>query len=242
MSKVQQTAVVTGASRGLGAIVARVLAGRGFDLVLNARDEGPLLEVADALTYAGVRVAPVTGDIGDAGCRSRVEDEARAFGHWCVLVNNASELGPIAPLSGADLTKFDRVLATNLIAPVALTQLAFPHLMASGRGLVVNVSSDAARGAYPGWGLYGASKAALDLITRTCASEAEGKVTFVAVDPGDMRTRMHQEAYAGQDISDRPLPQVTAPFWQWLFDQPLSAVNGRRFAAQEETASWLQPA
>lgn len=105
--------------------------------------------------------------------------------------------------------------------------------------MVVNVSSDAATGAYPGWGGYGSSKAALDLVTRTLAAET-AEVGFVSVDPGDMRTRMHQEAFPGEDISDRPLPDVTLPFWAWLLGQPPLSVSGQRFSAQGER--WEVPA
>ena len=99
----------------------------------------------------------------------------------------------------------------------------------------MNITSDAATAAYPGWGPYGATKAALELLTRTLATElGEQGVSAVLVDPGDMRTRMHQEAFPGEDISDRPLPEVTAPFWNWLFDQNPEDIRGERFAAQHE--------
>ena len=114
-------------------------------------------------------------------------------------------------------------------------------LLAERHGLIVNITSDAAQGAYPGWGPYGASKAALELLTRTLAAELrERGVSAVIVDPGDMRTRMHQEAFPLDDISDRPLPDVTVPFWNWLFDQVPATVSGERFAAQQEDARWLQ--
>jgi NAD(P)-dependent dehydrogenase (short-subunit alcohol dehydrogenase family) len=241
MPDVAQVAIVTGASRGLGAVVARVLAGRGWDLVLGGRDEGALHAVETALAQTGRRIRTVAGDITEAATRGRLVAEASALGGLQLLVNNASELGVIAPLPEIDLDRFDRVLRANVVAPLGLLQLALPLLVRSG-GLVVNVTSDAAVGAYPGWGGYGASKAALELVTRTLAGELGGRVTVVSVDPGDMRTRMHQEAFAGQDISDRPLPEVTAPFWQWLFDQDFSSIGGRRFAAQQERSTWLQPA
>ena len=118
-----------------------------------------------------------------------------------------------------DVQRFGRVFPVNTGAPIALIQLALP-LLAARRGLIVNITSDAANGAYPGWGPYGASKAALELLTRTLAGELRDQgVSAVLVDPGDMRTRMHQEAFPSEDISDRPLPDVTAPFWRWLFDQ-----------------------
>ena len=125
---------------------------------------------------------------------------------------------------------------------MVLVQLALP-LLTERRGLIVNITSDAATSAYPGWGPYGATKAALELLTRTLAVELrEQGVSSVLVDPGDMRTRMHQEAFPGQDISDRPLPEITVPFWNWLFDQDPAAVGGERFAAQHEDARWLQHA
>ena len=167
-------------------------------------------------------------------------EAARGLGGLDLLVNNASELGAIGPLMEFDVQRFGRVFPVNAGAPIALIQLAVP-LLAERRGLIVNVTSDAAQGAYAGWGPYGASKAALELLTRTLAVELREKgVSAVLVDPGDMRTRMHQEAFPGEDISDRPLPEVTAPFWNWLFDQEPEAVSGERFAAQREDARWLQ--
>src|SRR5262249_34857132 len=148
----------------------------------------------------------------------RLVDAAEALGGLDVLVNNASELGAIGPLIDFEVTRFGRVFPVNAGAPGALIQRAVP-LLVQRRGLVVNLTSDAARGAYAGWGPYGASKAALELLTRTLAVELRDRgVSAVIVDPGDMRTRMHQEAFPGQDISDRPLPEVTVPFWHWLFD------------------------
>ncbi len=240
MARVNQVAIVTGASRGLGAVVARVLAGRGFDLVLGAREPAPLLELAHALANAGGRVRVVAGDVTEGSIRERLVDEAQALGGLHVLVNNASELGGIAPLVEVDLKRLERVFAANVVAPLGLIQRAAP-MLAHDHGLVVNVSSDAAHGAYHGWGGYGATKAALELVTRTLGAELSGDVAFVTVDPGDMRTRMHQEAFAGQDISDRPLPDVTVPFWNWLFDQDPHLITGQRFVAQHESAPWLQP-
>jgi NAD(P)-dependent dehydrogenase (short-subunit alcohol dehydrogenase family) len=165
---------------------------------------------------------------------------ASALGGLDVLVNNASELGDIGPLLSFDVQRLGRIFPVNAGAPLALIQLAAP-LLAERRGLIVNITSDAALGAYPGWGPYGASKAALELMTRTLAQELRDQgVSVVLVDPGDMRTRMHQQAYPDEDISDRPLPVVTAPFWRWLFDQDPEAVSGERFAAQQEGARWLQ--
>jgi len=240
MNDSKRVAIVTGASRGLGEVVARVLATRGFDLVLCARNRGPLEEVADSIRHGGSTAIAIAGDITDASVRSRLVDAARQLGGLDVLVNNASELGGIGPLMRFDVQRFGRVFPVNTGAPIALAQLAVP-LLAERRGLIVNITSDAASGAYPGWGPYGASKAALELLTRTLAVELRDLgVSAVIVDPGDMRTHMHQEAFPGEDISDRPLPDVTAPFWSWLFDQAPADVSGERFAAQQEDARWLQ--
>jgi NAD(P)-dependent dehydrogenase (short-subunit alcohol dehydrogenase family) len=242
MSAVSRVAVVTGASRGLGTVIAGVLADRGYDVVIGARNAEALEEAAEALARRGARVAPVSGDITSAETRGRLVGAARELGGLDVLVNNASELGPIAPLMDFDVTRFGRVFPVNAGAPLALIQAAVP-LLVERHGLIVNVSSDAARAAYVGWGPYGASKAALELLTLTLAAELRDRgVSAVIVDPGDMRTRMHQEAFPTEDISDRPLPEVTRPFWHWLFDQPAADVSGERFEAQAKDARWLQHA
>jgi NAD(P)-dependent dehydrogenase (short-subunit alcohol dehydrogenase family) len=241
MSHSNRVAIVTGASRGLGRVVAWVLADRGHDLVIGGRDDAALYEAADAMRGRGRRVATVHGDVADPWVRSWLIYEARRLGGLDVLVNNASELGGIQPLTNLTAPALERLFRVNVVAPVALIQLARP-LLAASRGLIVNVSSDAARGAYAGWGGYGSTKAALELISRTLAAElADAGVGLVSVDPGDMRTRMHQEAFPGEDISDRPLPEVTRPFWQWLFEQEARTISGERFSAQQEGAPWLQP-
>jgi NAD(P)-dependent dehydrogenase (short-subunit alcohol dehydrogenase family) len=240
MSELNRVALITGASRGLGAVIARVLAARGYDLVVGARDAALLHRTAASLPERGGRIVTVEGDVADDSVRARLVDAARERGGLDLLVNNASELGGVGSLSGFDLMRFVRVLQVNVGAPLALIQLAIP-LLTERRGLIVNVSSDAAQGAYPGWGPYGASKAALELLTRTLAAElGERGVSAVVVDPGDMRTRMHQEAFPRDDISDRPLPDVTAPFWDWLFDQDPGDISGERFVAQREDVRWLQ--
>src|SRR5207248_6718677 len=215
MAESNQVAMVTGASRGLGEVIARILAERGHDLVIGARDGAALNRVRDELSGRhGHAVVALAGDVTDAAVRRRWIDAARELGGLDVLVNNASELGGIGPLATFDVQRFGRVFPVNAGAPVALIQLALP-LLSRRRGLIVNITSDAANGAYPGWGPYGASKAALELLTRTLAVEVRDQgVSAIVVDPGDMRTRMHQEAFPFEDISDRPLPDATAPFWR----------------------------
>ena len=223
-------------------MIARVLGKRGYGLVIGGRDRDALAAATAELSEHAPVVLPVAGDITDAQVRASLIDAARQLGGLDVLVNNASELGSIGPLSTFDVPRFGRLFPVNVGAPLVLMQLALP-LLAERHGLIVNVTSDAATAAYPGWGPYGATKAALELVTRTLASELrEQRVSAVLVDPGDMRTRMHQEAFPNEDISDRPLPEITAPFWNWLFDQDPDAVRGQRFAAQHEDARWLQQA
>ncbi len=241
MKQSRRVAIVTGASRGLGEVIARVLARRGCAIVMGARTPERLQTVAGAIAADGSTVVAIAGDVTDAAVRRQLVEAARRLGGLDVLVNNASELGRIGPLMDFEVQQFGRVFPVNTGAPLALIQLAEP-LLAERRGLVVNITSDAAQAAYPGWGPYGASKAALELLTRTLAAELRDRgVSAVTVDPGDMRTRMHQEAFPGEDISDRPLPEVTTPFWNWLFDQNPSDITGERFAAQHEDARWLQP-
>lgn len=230
-----RTALITGASRGLGEVIATFLARAGYDLILTARREEALQRVTERLTE-GVRVRAVAGDVSDPVHRRALAEAAADLGGLDVLVNNASELGPspMPTLATYPLDALEEVLRVNVVAPVALVQELLPQLTPR-RGLIVNITSDAAVGAYEGWGGYGASKAALELVSRTLAEELRPEgVTVVTVDPGDMRTEMHQAAFPSDDISDRPLPDVTVPFWAWLFGADQSAINGRRFAAQGE--------
>ena len=227
-----RTVLITGASRGLGAMLAWLGAADGAHLIVTARGAEALHARADALRAHGARVTAVAGDVADPAHRARLADAAGE--RLDVLVHNASTLGPspLPRLLDVDAATLHAVLDTNLVAPLALTRALRPAL-AAGDGLVVHVSSDAARGGYAGWGAYGASKAALELAARTLAAE-EPQLAPVLVDPGDLRTAMHQAAYPDEDISDRPLPEATAPFWRWLFAQEPAAVRGRRFEAQAD--------
>jgi NAD(P)-dependent dehydrogenase (short-subunit alcohol dehydrogenase family) len=235
-------ALITGASKGLGLAMAGFLAARGFNLIANARDAQQLEDALETMASQGGIVRSVAGDVTDPVCRQRIVETIHAFGRLDLLINNASTLGPLPmpTLAAYSLAGLRRAFEVNTIAPLALVQDTLPYLSAAG-GLVVNISSDAASGGYEGWGGYGASKAALELISATLANELrDEQVGIVSVDPGDMRTEMHQDAFPGQDISDRPLPQATLPFWAWLFGQEVLAISGQRFQAQSEL--WQVPA
>jgi NAD(P)-dependent dehydrogenase (short-subunit alcohol dehydrogenase family) len=235
-------AIVTGASRGLGRVLAGFLAKQGHALIVTAKGEAALRAAAEEFAATGADVVSIPGDVREEAHRRRLVAAAQRAGRLDLLVNNASDLGdsPLPPLEKASPEAFRRVLEINTIAPLSFVQDALPLLIRS-RGLVVNITSDAAVGGYPGWGVYGASKAALDLVSKTLAAELRDRgVAVVSVDPGDMRTRMHQDAYPGQDISDRPLPDATLPFWAWLLSQEPMRVSGMRFQAQ--AAVWEVPA
>ena len=201
------TAIVTGASRGLGLALARALAERRWRLVIDAREAGTLNEAATELAQL-TSVAALAGDVGDPEHRASLI--AAAGPRIDLLINNASVLGPSPQPALADypLDVLEHVYRVNVIAPLALAQLAIPRLPEGGR--IVNVTSDAAVEPYPGWGGYGSSKAALEQLTAILAAEHPG-LRIYAVDPGDMRTRMHQDAFPGEDISDRPPPEESVP-------------------------------
>jgi NAD(P)-dependent dehydrogenase (short-subunit alcohol dehydrogenase family) len=201
------TAIVTGASRGLGLALARALAERRWRLVIDAREAGTLDEVATELAQI-TDVAALAGDVSDPEHRASLI--AAAGRQIDLLVNNASVLGPSPQPALADypLDALEHVYRVNVLAPLALVQLALPKLTTTAR--IVNVSSDAAVEPYEGWGGYGSSKAALEQLTAILAVEHH-ELRFYAVDPGDMHTRMHQEAFPGEDISDRPPPETSVP-------------------------------
>ncbi|NUT36017.1 MAG: SDR family oxidoreductase [Hamadaea sp.] len=200
-------AIITGASRGLGLALARVLSDAGWNVVADARDAADLT----AATAGLARVTAVAGDVTDPAHRAALVAAADRLGGLDLLVNNAGALGPSPLPAVADLPveALRQVFETNVLAPLALTQLALP-LLRSSHGAVVAVTSDAAVEAYAGWGGYGSSKAALEQLGRVLGEE-EGAIRAWQVDPGDLRTRMHQDAFPGEDISDRPLPESVAP-------------------------------
>ena len=208
-------ALITGASRGLGRATARALAGRGWTLVADARRGAGLTDALRGLP----RVIAVPGDVTDPGHRAELAAAVARLGRLDVLVNNASSLGPspLPALRDHDLDELRRVYETNLLAPLALIQLLAGPLTASG-GTIFNISSDAAVEAYPGWGGYGSAKAALDQLTAVLAAEEESLRCY-AFDPGDMRTDLHQLAFPGEDISDRPEPETVVPALLRLIDE-----------------------
>ncbi|NUU22640.1 MAG: SDR family oxidoreductase [Streptomycetaceae bacterium] len=221
-------ALITGASRGLGLSLAHGLSERGWTLVITARG-GDELAWAAADLRSATAVVTVTGDVSDPEHRRQVATAVAGLGRLDLLVNNAGTLGisPLPPLADYPAPDLEQVFRTNTVAPLALTQLLLPQLQASG-GTVLNITSDASVEAYPGWGAYGASKAALDHVTATLAVENPG-VRFYAVDPGDMRTVMHQDAFPGEDISDRPEPGSVVPALLNLLDR--RPESGRHRAA-----------
>jgi NAD(P)-dependent dehydrogenase (short-subunit alcohol dehydrogenase family) len=208
----QPTALITGASKGLGLALARGLTDRGWRLVIDARNSTGLSAAAAQLPST----IAVRGDVKEAAHREQLR--AAVGERLDLLVNNASELGPspLPPLARYPLDALRAVYETNVVAPLALTQLLLPHVRAAG-GVVLNISSDAAVEAYPGWGGYGSAKAALDHLSAVLAAE-EPDIRCYAVDPGDLRTDMHQAAFPGEDISDRPLPDTIVPAFMRLLE------------------------
>jgi NAD(P)-dependent dehydrogenase (short-subunit alcohol dehydrogenase family) len=200
-----KTAIVTGASRGLGLALSHALVEAGWRLVVDARDGTALRTAQHEL---GGDVTAIPGDVSDALHRRRLVEAAGE--RIDLLVNNASTLGPSPQpvLVDYPLHEFERVYRVNTLAPLALTQLALPRMRTGG--CVVNVTSDAAVEPYPGWGGYGSSKAALEQLTAVLAAE-HPELRIYSVDPGDMRTQMHQDAFPGEDISDRPPPEASVP-------------------------------
>jgi NAD(P)-dependent dehydrogenase (short-subunit alcohol dehydrogenase family) len=211
-------ALITGASRGLGNALARELAARGWQLVLDARDGRALHDAVEHLG-AVTDVTAIPGDIADPAHRAALADAVAAHGRLDLLVNNASTLGPspLPPLTAYAIDAFTRVLAVNTIAPLDVLQRVLPALRASG-GAVVQLSSDAAVEPYPGWGGYGAAKAALDHLTAVLGVELP-ELRVYAFDPGDMRTAMQQAAFPDEDISDRPEPATVVPALLGLVDE-----------------------
>jgi NAD(P)-dependent dehydrogenase (short-subunit alcohol dehydrogenase family) len=202
-------AVITGASQGLGLALAEALAADGWALVIDARRADRLRAAESRLARAATVVA-VPGDVTEPAHRDALADAAASLGPVRLLVNNASTLGasPLPTLATISTEVLTAVFATNVIAPIALTQRLLPQL--ADDATVLNITSDAAVEPYEGWGGYGSSKAALEHASRVLAVEQPG-IRVLVVDPGDLRTEMHQDAFPGEDISDRPEPAAVVP-------------------------------
>ncbi|MCX6463253.1 MAG: SDR family NAD(P)-dependent oxidoreductase [Pseudonocardiales bacterium] len=209
-------AIVTGAGQGFGLALTEALARRGTRVLATGRDAGRLR----AATAGLPGVVAVPGDVTDPAHRAELVATADGLGGLDLLVHNAGELGPspLPPLHRYPPDALRAVLETTVLAPLALTQLALPLLRAAAAPAVVTLSSDAAVEAYPGWGGYGAAKAALDHLAAVLGAEEPG-VRVWAFDPGDMRTAMHQRAFPGEDISDRPEPHTVVPALLRLLDE-----------------------
>ena len=231
-SPTTRTALITGASRGLGLALARALAQRGWQLILDARG-AEALKAASAELSKLTHVTAIAGDVTDKAHRHALTAAARAAGGLAGLVNNASRLGPSPQPSLLDypLDALEQVYRTNVIAPLAIIQALRNELKPGAH--ILNVTSDAGVQAYSGWGGYGSSKAALEQLSAILAAENPAWRVYW-VDPGDMRTRMHQEAYPGEDISDRPLPEESVPGLLQLLegDRPSGRYQARALIAE----------
>jgi NAD(P)-dependent dehydrogenase (short-subunit alcohol dehydrogenase family) len=231
-----RVALVTGASRGLGLALARRLAAEGWGLVVDAR-QAPALRAAGEELGRVTTVRALAGDVASEDHRQALMAAVDELGGLDVLVHNASLLGPSPQPQLADypLDVLEEVYAANVLAPLRLTQLALPRLRPGAR--VLSVTSDAAVEAYPGWGGYGSSKAALEQLTAVLAAE-HPELRVYAVDPGDMRTQMQADAFPGEDISDRPPPEDSVPGLLRLIegDLPSGRYQARTVAPAAEVA------
>ena len=205
----QPVALITGASQGLGRALATELAGRGWALVIDARRPDRLEATKQELAVKTTVVA-IAGDVTDPEHRARLVKEVEALGRLDLLVNNASTLGasPLPELATIEPDVLRRTYDVNVVAPLALTQPLLP-LLTERHGTVVSITSDAGVEPYPTWGGYGSSKAAFEHLSAVLGVEQPG-IRVLVVDPGDLRTEMHQDAFPGEDISDRPPPDASA--------------------------------
>lgn len=223
-----QTALITGASRGLGLELAEALADRGWNLIINARGEEALKQAERKLSQK-TQVIAIVGDVSDSKHRAELAQAAQYFGTLDAVINNASILGasPLPALFDYPLDVLEQIYRINVIAPLAILQAVHPYLNTSAR--IINVSSDAGIEAYEDWGGYGSSKAALEQLSAILAAE-NPQYRVYWVDPGDMQTQMHQEAFPGEDISDRDLPVLSVPGFLALLEGDLKS---GRYAAKQ---------
>ena len=238
MANLPYVVLITGASRGLGREVARLFARRGARLVLTARGATELQATADELR-AFTQVIALPGDVADpVHAENLVRRGLAEFGRIDVLVNNASLLGPspMPELAIYPLDTLAEVFRANTLAPLHLIQLVLPSMKQRGEGVIINVTSDAGIQSYPGWGGYGASKAALEHLSRVLAAELEGSgIRVYIVDPGDMNTQMHRDAEPGVDLSHLPGPDLPAPAFVRLVEAETAPFG--RFEAQALVAA-----
>ncbi len=222
----QRIGLITGASRGLGLALAQQLALDGWHLIITGRG-AITLEQARAALATRTTVQAIVGDISDSAHRQTLAVAAQEWGGLDLLVNNASILGPSPQPNLLDypLDVLAQVYAINVFAPLAAIQTLAPNFKPSIR--IINISSDAAIQAYEGWGGYGSSKAALDQLSAILAAEQPTWRVY-ALDPGDMNTQMHQEAFPGEDISDRPPPEASVPTLLRLINDDLPSGRYRK--------------
>lgn len=237
METKNKTALITGGSRGLGLALATALARRGARVVMVARDQVALdaavASVRAVAEAAGGRAYGIAADIGDKDATYRIAGEASALvGPIDILIHNASTLGalPMPILADTECEDLERVLQVNVVGPFRLTKALVGAMALRGSGTVVHISSDAAVGAYPNWGAYGASKAALDHMSRTWAAELPD-VRFLSVDPGEMDTRMHADALPDADPSTLADPDDIAERVVAMLGDVARAPTGARLQA-----------
>lgn len=227
--------LITGSSKGLGRALAHAYADAGARVVINARGETALEATRKELEAKGAQVLAVVADATRPTDIERLVKQAiNRFGRIDVLINSAGILGPSPRPNLADFVASDlaELFRANTIGPILMTQAVLPHMLRQKSGLIINVTSDAGQTGYPGWGGYGATKAALELVTESWAAELEGTgVRVNAINPGDLQTEMHQLAFPGEDISDRLDPFTVTDIFVWLATPAGASVTGQRYDA-----------
>jgi NAD(P)-dependent dehydrogenase (short-subunit alcohol dehydrogenase family) len=227
--------LITGSSKGLGRALAHAYADAGARVVINARGEAALENTRKELEAKGTQVLAVVADATKPTDIERlVTQTLERFGRIDALINSAGILGPSPRPNLADFVASDlaELFRANTIGPILMTQAVLPHMLRQKSGLIINVTSDAGQTGYPGWGGYGATKAALELVTESWAAELEGTgVRVNAVNPGDLKTDMHQLAFPGEDISDRLDPFTVTDVFIWLATRAAASITGQRYDA-----------